>query len=121
FCFLTLRAHVDCVFFFFQAEDGIRDFHVTGFRRVLFRSRRDVLRELRVTLERRQVARAAAFVRYGERLADAEREVRVVIEEKRRSEERRVGKECGDRGSPYRRQTERQRRWQQRCIGNEAC
>src|SRR5690606_20912709 len=24
--------------FFFQAEDGIRDFHVTGFRRVLFRS-----------------------------------------------------------------------------------
>src|SRR5690606_40402956 len=25
--------------FFFQAEDGIRDFHVTGFRRVLFRSR----------------------------------------------------------------------------------
>src|SRR5690606_39860339 len=23
---------------FFQAEDGIRDFHVTGFRRVLFRS-----------------------------------------------------------------------------------
>src|SRR5690606_40024044 len=27
----------DC-FFFFQAEDGIRDFHVTGVRRVLFRS-----------------------------------------------------------------------------------
>src|SRR5690606_34854882 len=26
------------VFFFFQAEDGIRDFHVTGVRRVLFRS-----------------------------------------------------------------------------------
>src|SRR5690606_3097551 len=26
------------VFFFFQAEDGIRDFHVTEFRRVLFRS-----------------------------------------------------------------------------------
>src|SRR5690606_40432649 len=25
-------------FFFFQAEDGIRDFHVTGVRRVLFRS-----------------------------------------------------------------------------------
>src|SRR5690606_40899645 len=24
--------------FFFQAEDGIRDFHVTGVRRVLFRS-----------------------------------------------------------------------------------
>src|SRR5690606_39872847 len=26
------------IFFFFQAEDGIRDFHVTGVRRVLFRS-----------------------------------------------------------------------------------
>src|SRR5690606_40270379 len=25
-------------YFFFQAEDGIRDFHVTGVRRVLFRS-----------------------------------------------------------------------------------
>src|SRR5215467_9564811 len=30
-------------FFFFQAEDGIRDYKVTGFRRVLFRSRRLVL------------------------------------------------------------------------------
>src|SRR5690606_41151588 len=32
--------------FFFQAEDGIRDFHVTEFRRVLFRSKAasDVLR-----------------------------------------------------------------------------
>src|SRR5690606_40029036 len=27
-----------CCFFFFQAEDGIRDFHVMEFRRVLFRS-----------------------------------------------------------------------------------
>src|SRR2546426_4180721 len=26
------------MFFFFQAEDGIRDYKVTGFRRVLFRS-----------------------------------------------------------------------------------
>src|SRR2546422_4838963 len=29
------------MFFFFQAEDGIRDVAVTGFRRVLFRSRVD--------------------------------------------------------------------------------
>src|SRR5690606_40954227 len=28
----------DMFYFFFQAEDGIRDFHVTGVRRVLFRS-----------------------------------------------------------------------------------
>jgi len=30
------------VFFFFQAEDGIRDIGVTEFRRVLFRSYRNV-------------------------------------------------------------------------------
>src|SRR5690606_39815991 len=29
-----------CCVFFFQAEDGIRDFHVTEFRRVLFRSQK---------------------------------------------------------------------------------
>src|SRR2546430_12314571 len=30
--------YIDCFFFFFQAEDGIRDLTVTGVRRVLFRS-----------------------------------------------------------------------------------
>src|SRR6266496_250702 len=29
---------LNCLFFFFQAEDGIRDLYVTEFRRVLFRS-----------------------------------------------------------------------------------
>ena len=56
----------------------------------------DVLRELRVTLDRRQRARTAAFVRDRILVADAEREVRVVIEEERRhvivvDEEQHVG------------------------------
>src|SRR5437660_12772070 len=34
--------------FCFQAEDGIRDGHVTGFRRVLFRSFRDGVFRVRV-------------------------------------------------------------------------
>src|SRR5439155_9313630 len=40
----TYVLYVFDIFFFFQAEDGIRDGHVTGVRRVLFRSGRvDVL------------------------------------------------------------------------------
>src|SRR5574339_1306376 len=37
--FLLFSLSVLIIFFFFQAEDGIRDRMVTGFRRVLFRSR----------------------------------------------------------------------------------
>ena len=46
---------------------------------------RDVLCESRMSLDRGQRARAAALVRHGERLAETEREVRVVIEEERRN------------------------------------
>src|SRR3989454_3530428 len=34
-----VKYRMQCFFFFFQAEDGIRDYKVTGVRRVLFRSR----------------------------------------------------------------------------------
>ena len=59
-------------------------------------ARRDVLRELRVAFDGRQRARPAAFVGDGVFRADAEREVRVVIEEERRDvivvdEEQHVG------------------------------
>ena len=37
-CFLFLFFFIFSSFFFFQAEDGIRDRDVTGVRRVLFRS-----------------------------------------------------------------------------------
>src|SRR5690606_39565869 len=39
-CALTCCSTRPSVIFFFQAEDGIRDFHVTGVQTVLFRSRR---------------------------------------------------------------------------------
>src|SRR6266446_8074156 len=42
--FFIVRVHRHpLVFFFFQAEDGIRDYKVTGVQRVLFRSYRDAL------------------------------------------------------------------------------
>src|SRR5437764_13730966 len=66
-------------FFFFQAEDGIRDTSVTGVRRVLFRS-------LRLGTPGSLARRAAT-----RRLAHSSSQ---------RSEERRVGKECRSRGSP---------------------
>src|SRR6516162_10593302 len=36
--FIIINKNIFIFFFFFQAEDGIRDYKVTGFRRVLFRS-----------------------------------------------------------------------------------
>src|SRR5436309_15274375 len=87
------------VFFFFQAEDGIRDFHVTGVqtcalpiclvRRIAERPVEECRRrkrdpQLHATEARRQDGREAE---------------EIVARE--RSEERRVGKECRSRWSPY--------------------
>src|SRR3989339_772043 len=70
--------------FFFQAEDGIRDWSVTGVRRVLFRS----------GMQRRLCAeRGAAGIPRAPRDAAPRRHAR--------SEERRVGEECRSRWSPY--------------------
>src|SRR5271165_6606427 len=70
-------------FFFFQAEDGIRDFHVTGSSDVCSS-------DLMARVDRNR-AGVGALERC-ERIA-----VRTVV----RSEERRVGKECRSRWSPY--------------------
>src|SRR5256885_2428408 len=50
------------LFFFFQAEDGIRDYKVTGFRRVLFRSRSHDAGRRRTLGGDHWLARVAAFV-----------------------------------------------------------
>src|SRR5215468_12259612 len=64
--------HVSCLcFFFFQAEDGIRDRDVTEFRRVLFRSAGSVAASFAKTRSPGSKSDASAA---------------------RRSEERRVGK-----------------------------
>src|SRR6202795_3453194 len=68
--------------FFFQAEDGIRDAVVLEFRRVLFRSR----------------AKAAAIAASRRTTTPKTTPSRTRV---RRSEERRVGKECRSRWSPY--------------------
>src|SRR5439155_18832991 len=96
-CLLLLIQPVYVLVFFFQAEDGIRDGHVTGVqtcalpisRRRSFPAsgRRSGPRGRRVRAGRE--ARSAARVRSRERRSTA------------RSEERRVGKECRSRWSPY--------------------
>src|SRR5436189_1779802 len=96
------------VFFFFQAEDGIRDTSVTGVQTcALPISRRDA--------DPRPCGRVLRGVldEHVERLRDRRtvdargRDVRLDVDVDRvvtrdaRSEERRVGKECRSRWSPY--------------------
>src|SRR2546422_3736202 len=82
-------------FFFFQAEDGIRDVAVTGVQTCalpIYDLREGPLdlprRHVRVGRPHRAVGAELDLTRVG----DARRE---------RSEERRVGKECRSRWSPY--------------------
>src|SRR5256885_2986230 len=98
----------DCsVFFFFQAEDGIRDYKVTGVQTC-------ALPISWVSSLREAFALCPNFVLYwevirtgcrsGYRTLDLGRSFRNAgtFEFKRqRSEERRVGKECRSRWSPY--------------------
>src|SRR5256886_2812504 len=83
-------------FFFFQAEDGIRDLTVTGVQTcalpILERQRADAGRLLSPAVAR--VAHPAAV--HGDGHARRLRRAGAV-----RSEERRVGKECRSRWSPY--------------------
>src|SRR5258708_8281698 len=91
-------------FFFFQAEDGIRDDLVTGVQTCalpiydLVVGLADVGRFRHVATDRRDLALG---VRLDLLLGRGER-VRVAREDRDiRSEERRVGKECRSRWSPY--------------------
>src|SRR5215475_14976583 len=81
------RIVVCLLFFFFQAEDGIRDFHVTGVQTC-------ALPICHHGLAERSEDRARDRVR-GNPDCDG------VEARGRRSEERRVGKECRSRWSPY--------------------
>src|SRR2546430_12655983 len=70
-------------FFFFQAEDGIRDLTVTGVQTCA----------LPICWQRRGIGRALSLVFHHRRLGGTDLGMR--------SEERRVGKECRSRWSPY--------------------
>src|SRR5439155_6654459 len=93
-----------CDFFFFQAEDGIRDGHVTGVQTCAL----PIFAAI-------GIAAPGLPVDFGVRLLDAGVPdqlalvavvqglvgLAVVVEIRRRSEERRVGKECRSRWWPY--------------------
>src|SRR3712207_7164281 len=96
-------------FFFFQAEDGIRDIGVTGVQTcalpIFVVERREaaavaVLRRVGSdqALEERDPARAGDAAAVEARLVAGDRDV---DQRQERSEERRVGKECRSRWSPY--------------------
>src|SRR2546429_6579935 len=103
----TLRAAL-FVFFFFQAEDGIRDVAVTGVqtcalpisaRRATSPTRRT--RGSRARRIRKSPRRRGPDSHRSRRWATTKWAEGWTRESRRRSEERRVGKECRSRWSPY--------------------
>src|SRR2546430_11083162 len=95
------------VFFFFQAEDGIRDLTVTGVQTCALPIYPDRSRRAAVPVARRALCAAARFGRCGaiprrrRRVARVARARGLPALDHQRSEERRVGKECRSRWSPY--------------------
>src|SRR5438309_9106589 len=87
--------HCEKLFFFFQAEDGIRDGTVTGVQTCalpIFNRVKDV---------RRVFGSSSRHIDCKRRVVDGA--------DRHRSEERRVGKECRSRWSAYHKKTKRQR------------
>src|SRR2546430_10327241 len=90
-----------CVFFFFQAEDGIRDLTVTGVQtcalpisEVSGRTDRPSFSDLSgSSFFEIKISRSRQTLTAAERDEPGSRQLR--------SEERRVGKECRSRWSPY--------------------
>src|SRR2546429_7163319 len=100
-----MRVQCDYVFFFFQAEDGIRDVAVTGVQTCALPiyAKNAVLNddEAKRVYEEVQDALARLFSRF---LSFPATNVNTAIVDRVdlvRSEERRVGKECRSRWSPY--------------------
>src|SRR5690606_40590537 len=92
-------------FFFFQAEDGIRDFHVTGVQTcalpILCGEKRYVFASSSVGPSPLR-ARSAAFIEASYTASTSFPSTLIPgMPYDARSEERRVGKECRARWSPY--------------------
>src|SRR2546430_3116553 len=96
-----------CLFFFFQAEDGIRDLTVTGVQTCalpIFISFEHHPLVAQGALERDDLVISPAPLRLARESLDTFDEHPAVpgpVEHGHRSEERRVGKECRSRWSPY--------------------
>src|SRR3712207_7079331 len=94
-------------FFFFQAEDGIRDIGVTGVQTcalpICGYPTQDGLRAAEVTLDGVRVEAGDVLGEPDRGLPLVERVVDLALAAvcAERSEERRVGKECRSRWSPY--------------------
>src|SRR2546430_11731574 len=97
------------LFFFFQAEDGIRDLTVSGVQTcalpISTLSRKEIRRALSgrelVTIKFMDTFDAARLLLVPEALEAGEALAAIVPDRDTRSEERRVGKECRSRWSPY--------------------
>src|SRR5256885_5914054 len=95
-------------FFFFQAEDGIRDYKVTGVQTCALPILPRLLRRAQPAVRLADVRERGVVPAEGEMSrhpsddarADVDRFARTE-ELRERSEERRVGKECRSRWSPY--------------------
>src|SRR5688572_32771254 len=94
----------DYLFFFFQAEDGIRDLTVTGVQTCALpiyeedqEHGRDGETDEELRLRKRRGTEALQWGHCGQVRSGAE----WVVEDLQSSEERRVGKECRSRWSPY--------------------
>src|SRR2546422_1397638 len=105
--FIIMRHVLFIFFFFFQAEDGIRDVAVTGVQTCalpIFRERYPEFFNAYLSGDRRttliDVIAVDSVSLTG--MMDLARHVRrTIARSTRRSEERRVGKECRSRWSPY--------------------
>src|SRR5439155_14737462 len=94
-CSVRGRYGTSACFFFFQAEDGIRDGHVTGVQTCALPI---WLRRPSRSLTPGEDVRGGIIARVG-RTKSAMRAMAAL--KRGRSEERRVGKECRSRWSPY--------------------
>src|SRR5207237_7762452 len=97
-CFIIILSHVSHLFFFFQAEDGIRDSSVTGVQTCALPisggEAERALKDLSGRLERGQ-----DHEEHGKEHEQAVGDQERLDRERRRSEERRVGKEWRSGGS----------------------
>src|SRR5207248_7024964 len=109
-------------FFFFQAEDGIRDRTVTGVQTCALpiSSRTTIFAARRVAPPDLIVPADASAPRMNETGPEAvPPEVRSSFEERMRSEERRVGKECRSRWAPGREKKKTQRNKDTRRVAHK--
>src|SRR3712207_7731153 len=96
-CLYNVESDDGCIFFFFQAEDGIRDIGVTGVQTCAL----PIYVRLHAAIDRigknrdRERPQAEECRQSGEYENEGEKPALT------RSEERRVGKECRSRWSPY--------------------